>query len=160
MKEQLFEAFYQRFKSTLLWIIVTLIGSSFVLLFVILDYINKIDGLEAVIIGVFLMLIVLVVSFVIIGQYVLDVIAIKRETYKTITGKVEYIKCVDCEDNTTRVVHNPIVKDDLTGKKIKLKVIKRAVGNSCRYTFLYLPHTKLACVLDDLYCIEKLDKNS
>lgn len=83
---------------------------------------------------------------------ILDMISIKKGAYKKITGVVIGIKEKEQGGDPPTTKYYPIVKDEVTGEEVKLDVmcsdVQRKVHKYCRYSFLYLPHTKLAVITE------------
>ena len=83
-------------------------------------------------------------------QYILDLSRLIRKKFKKITGEVIRKKMGGGDGGTDGVLYY-LVKDLETGKKLKLKEVTEVdLVLGSRFTFLYLPHTKLAVVEEDV----------
>lgn len=144
MKEKLIKKFYHRFFSS------CIISTICVVIFTIL-IIYSIYNDEKFLVRFFLvsfLIFFLIIIFLELRKCVLDLLAIKNGDFKIITGIVIKIKEVDEGGDVTVIHHYPIVRDDETGQEIKLDA--QGCLKGCRYTFLYLKHTKLAVVIEDI----------
>lgn len=94
---------------------------------------------------------------------ILDMITIKKGTYKKITGTVIGIKEKEQGGDPPTTKYYPIIKDEVTGEEVKLDVVdtdvQRKVHKYCRYSFLYLPHTKLAVIAESFSYINTENPN-
>lgn len=146
MQAVLAKAFYKKFATNLIIWLLAIAGVSFALFYSVHNGEAKLWLLIC-----FAVLWIIVIFFGIFFQikYILDVFAIKKEKFMTVTGKVIDLKRVEEGGDPPTVSIYPVIQDEETHKTIKLDIVDRKVQTTCKYTFLYLPHTKLAMVVED-----------
>ena len=83
--------------------------------------------------------------------FISDLICLKKNSPKKIVGIVVRLETKEEGGDPPTTKYYPIVKDENTGELIKLDImgtdVKTQIYIQCRYTFLYLPNTKLAIVI-------------
>lgn len=81
-----------------------------------------------------------------------DFICVRKDIIKKTTGIVVSIKAEKQGGDPPTTRYYPIIKDENTGDEIKLDIaelkMEESIKRNRRYSFLYLPNTKLA-VLDE-----------
>lgn len=97
----------------------------------------------------FIFLIVsLIIAFRYLRDYFFDLSAVRKKDFKTITGVVIRLQKVEGGGEVPPVYYYPIIRDDETGKEIGLTLEGCLIG--CRYKFLYLEHTKIAVISENI----------
>ena len=148
MKEKLIKKFYSKLFSSCMVSAICIFIFTIGIIFILNDDIHDNGGPLLLLLVVSFLIIFLIIIFLELRKCVLDLLAIKNGDFKIITGIVIKIKEVDEGGDVTVIHHYPIVRDDETGHEIKLDA--QGCLKGCRYTFLYLEHTKLAVVIEDI----------
>ena len=91
----------------------------------------------------------------------LDFISIRKNQIKQITGIVVSIERKLQGGEVVTAEYYASVKDETTGNTLRLKMIENeervqmSIHKNCRYSFLYLPHTKYAVTAETFSYIDK-----
>lgn len=151
--------FYRRFFSESIIYIISIVVFTIITILAASDYIQAGKELWVVVISSILLIICFIIVVFELRLLILDFLLLKRGAYRKVTGTIIGIKEKEQGGDPPIITYYPIIRDDLTGKEIKLDVmgidVKNSIHKYCRYSFLYLPHTKYAVLIETFSFIGK-----
>ena len=152
--------FYKKFVFSTIVLLLTLCVLIVLVIYTAIDYANNHKNFLVMLLFSIFLVFSICITIVYERPFICDLIYLKKNLPKKIVGIVVGLESKEEGGDPPTTKYYPIVKDENTGKLIKLDImgtdVRTEIHKQCRYTFLYLPHTRLAILIKNFQYIDKL----
>lgn len=154
------ERFYKKFVFSIIVLLLTLCVLIVLVIYAAIDYTNNHKNFWVMLLFSIFLVSSICITIIYERPFISDLIYLKKNSPKEIVGIVVGLEAKEEGGDPPTTKYYPIVKDENTGELIKLDImgtdVRTEIHKQCRYTFLYLPYTKLAILIENFQYIDNL----